>query len=140
MSWLRTLASRSAALFRRARLDRELDEELRTHLELLVEENMRRGMSHEEARRWAVETLAGRVTCAVDGSQLLPGREISLPVAAVQVAAFENPHTADGRGYRKEAHFELVTPDELLATQGGKITAADIVGLRRFALELRVLG
>ncbi|HEX8179695.1 MAG TPA: DNA double-strand break repair nuclease NurA [Pyrinomonadaceae bacterium] len=96
--------------------------------------------SHEEARRWALAALAGRATCAADGSQLLPGREISLPVAAVQVAAFENPHTADGRGYRKAAHFELVTPDELLATDGGKITAADIVGLRRFALELRVLG
>lgn len=95
--------------------------------------------SHEEARRWALSALAERVTCAADGSQLLPGREISLPVAAVQVAAFENPHTADGRGYRKAAHFELVTPDELLATEGGKITAADIVGLRRFALELRVL-
>ncbi len=98
-----------------------------------------RWRSHEEARRWALGALAGRATCAADGSQLLPGREISLPVAAVQVAAFENPHTADGRGYRKEAHFELVTPDELLATEGGKITAADIVGLRRFALELRVL-
>ena len=99
-----------------------------------------RWRSHEEARRWALQALKGRATCAADGSQLLPGREISLPVAAVQVAAFENPHTADGRGYRKEAHFELVTPDELLATDGGKITAADIVGLRRFALELRVLG
>jgi hypothetical protein len=98
-----------------------------------------RWRSHEEARRWALQALQGRVTCAADGSQLLPGREISLPVAAVQVAAFENPHTSDGRGYRKEAHFELVTPDELLATDGGKITAADIVGLRRFALELRVL-
>jgi NurA domain len=96
--------------------------------------------SHEEARGWALEVLAHRVTCAADGSQLLPGREISLPVAAVQVASFENPHTADGRGYRKEAHFELVTPDELLATDGGRVTAADIVGLRRFALELRVLG
>src|SRR5205085_2273805 len=99
-----------------------------------------RWRAHEEARSWALEVLAGRVTCATDGSQLLPGREINLPVAAVQVASFENPHTADGRGYRKEAHFELVTPDELLATDGGKITAADIVGLRRFALELRVLG
>jgi hypothetical protein len=98
-----------------------------------------RWRSHEEARRWALAALHERATCAADGSQLLPGREISLPVAAVQVAAFENPHTADGRGYRKEAHFELITPDELLDTDGGKITAADIIGLRRFALELRVL-
>ena len=37
-----------------------------------------------------------RVTFAADGSQLLPGRELSLPVAAVQVAWFENPHTREG--------------------------------------------
>src|SRR5690349_3311770 len=37
--------------------------------------------SHEEARRWALEALRGRVTFAADGSQVFPGREASLPVA-----------------------------------------------------------
>ena len=143
---LRALAGRSAAEIQSAA---EADGGRRQSSALPADELERAGAcvvkfgaawrSHEEARRWALQALAGRTTCAADGSQLLPGREISLPVAAVQVAAFENPHTADGRGYRKEAHFELVTPDELLATDGGKLTAADIVGLRRFALELRVL-
>src|SRR5687767_6415224 len=40
--------------------------------------------SHEEARRWALEVLRGRVTFAADGSQVFPGRDASLPVAAVQ--------------------------------------------------------
>jgi hypothetical protein len=96
--------------------------------------------SHEEARRWALEVLRGRVTCAADGSQILPGREISLPVAAVQAAWFENPHTADGQdNYRKESRFALITPEELLQAEGGAATAADLVGLRRFELELAAL-
>ncbi|HEX8634311.1 MAG TPA: DNA double-strand break repair nuclease NurA [Pyrinomonadaceae bacterium] len=99
-----------------------------------------RWRSHEEARRWALEVLEGRVTCAADGSQILPGREISLPVAAVQAAWFENPHTADGQdNYRKESRFALITPEELLKAEGGAATAADLVGLRRFELELAAL-
>ncbi|MGH9943045.1 MAG: DNA double-strand break repair nuclease NurA [Pyrinomonadaceae bacterium] len=93
--------------------------------------------SHEAARAWAAEVLRGRATCAADGSQILPGREISVPVAAVQVASFENPHTPDGTSYRKEARFHLVTPHEL--TETGDNTAADVVGFRRFELELQAL-
>jgi hypothetical protein len=99
-----------------------------------------RWRSHEEARRWALEVLRERVTCAADGSQILPGREISLPVAAVQAAWFENPHTPGGQdSYRKESRFALITPEELLQAEGGAATAADLVGLRRFELELRAL-
>ena len=99
-----------------------------------------RWRSHEEARRWALEVLRGRVTCAADGSQILPGREISLPVAAVQAAWFENPHTAGGQdSYRKESRFAIITPEELLEAEGGAATAADLVGLRRFELELYAL-
>src|SRR3954469_9133297 len=41
--------------------------------------------THEESRRWAIDALEGRTTFAADGSQLVPGRDVSLPVAAVQV-------------------------------------------------------
>jgi len=99
-----------------------------------------RWRSHEEARRWALQVLTGRVTCAADGSQILPGREISLPVAAVQAAWFENPHTPGGQDtYRKESRFAIITPQELLEAEGGAATAADLVGLRRFELELGAL-
>jgi putative ABC transport system permease protein len=53
MSWLRMLAARLKGTWRRPEIERELGEELRAHLEMLVEENMRRGMPADEARRQA---------------------------------------------------------------------------------------
>ncbi|MBA3239679.1 MAG: hypothetical protein H0T60_00445, partial [Acidobacteria bacterium] len=69
--------------------------------------------SHEEARRWALGVLERRTTFAADGSQIFPGRDVSLPVAAVQVASFENSHTLDGE-YSKEISIRVITPGELL--------------------------
>jgi hypothetical protein len=94
--------------------------------------------SHEEARRWALETLRGRVTFAADGSQIFPGREASLPVAAVQVASFENPHTPEGR-YTKDVRFEVLTPEQLLGRPGDFESPEQVVGLRRFELEARAV-
>ena len=99
----------------------------------------RRWRSHEEARAWAVDALVERATFAADGSQILPGREVSMPVAAVQVAWFENPHARDGAGYRKEWDFRLVTPKELSETDAGPATATDLVSLHRFELELKAV-
>src|SRR5918912_2041350 len=91
-----------------------------------------RWKSHEEARRWALDVLLERVTAASDGSQYIPGRDISLPVAAVQVAFFENPHTREGT-YIKEARLSLVTPAEIMQS----LTDIDsLVGLRRFQEEV----
>jgi hypothetical protein len=73
--------------------------------------------SHEEARRWAVGVLQNRITFAVDGSQISPGREVSLPLAAVQIAWFENPHTADGK-YTKQARLEILSPEQLRDSDG----------------------
>jgi predicted permease len=56
---LRTMAARVAALFRRRRLDEDLDEELRTHVEMAAERNQKRGMSAEQARREALLGLGG---------------------------------------------------------------------------------
>ena len=46
MSFLRKLR----ALFRKDKLDAEMAEEMRAHLELQTRENLARGMSPEEAR------------------------------------------------------------------------------------------
>ena len=59
MTWLRMLVLRLIALFQRGRLERELDEELRSHLEMQVEENVRRGMSQQEARYAALRSFGG---------------------------------------------------------------------------------
>jgi hypothetical protein len=55
--WVRTAWSRCAAALRRERLDREFDEELTTHLELLVDQGRRHGLSPADARRSALERL-----------------------------------------------------------------------------------
>ncbi|MDT5159285.1 MAG: hypothetical protein QOH51_3642 [Acidobacteriota bacterium] len=94
--------------------------------------------SHEEGRRWALEQLRGRVTFAADGSQVFPGREASVPVAAVQVASFENPHSAEG-SYFKDVHFEIVTPEQLLGSRRGFDSPEQVVGLRRFEIEARAV-
>src|SRR5262249_33610718 len=51
MTTFRSLASRFSALFRRRAWDRRVDEELQFHLDMQVQENIRRGMTRPEA--WA---------------------------------------------------------------------------------------
>ena len=59
MSLLRIFATKIHAVLTRKRVEREFDEELRSHLEMLVEQNLQRGMSPEEARRAARQELGG---------------------------------------------------------------------------------
>ncbi len=49
MTWLRVLVSKFSGLFRKARLEEQLDDEVRAHLDMLADENLRKGMSPEEA-------------------------------------------------------------------------------------------
>jgi len=59
MDFLRTLISQSKALFGRHKLDHDLDEELRAHIDLAIEENLKQGMSMERARTAALKTFGG---------------------------------------------------------------------------------
>lgn len=90
--------------------------------------------NHEEARRWAFEILQNRTTFAADGSQLFAEREVSLPVAAIQIGWFENPHN-EGIGYEKQAHFFVLPPNELLS-QDEPVIPETKVGQRRFEAEI----
>ncbi|HEY7984384.1 MAG TPA: DNA double-strand break repair nuclease NurA [Ktedonobacterales bacterium] len=113
---------------------------------------------HAEARAWA-EGLRGVTTFAVDGSQLLPWRDASVPLALVQVGIFENPHQPPAP-YTKDIMLELLTPDDLLgggrpdpaagaddgsgladddAPGGAQIASEETVHLRRFQLEARAI-
>src|SRR3984885_7602423 len=60
MSFIRKATSGLRSLFRKERVNRELDEELRSYLEMAAEEKIRRGMSPREARR-AVRLEHGHV-------------------------------------------------------------------------------
>ncbi|MCY7345592.1 MAG: DNA double-strand break repair nuclease NurA [Pyrinomonadaceae bacterium] len=91
--------------------------------------------NHEEARVWAFETLNKRTTFAADGSQLFIEREVSLPVAAVQIGWFENPHD-DAQGYEKNAKFFVLSPEDLLKDQEEPVIPETRVGQRRFEAEV----
>ena len=56
---LRSWLSRLIGMFRRSRRDSELNAELQTHLDLLTAENMRRGMTPDEARYAAQREFGG---------------------------------------------------------------------------------
>lgn len=57
--WLFTIPLRLRSLFRRRQADRELDDELRDHVERKTEENVAKGLAPEEARRVAKIELGG---------------------------------------------------------------------------------
>jgi putative ABC transport system permease protein len=59
MSGLRTVLACVAALFRRCRDEEALADEIASHLDLLVAEHRRRGLSPEEARRAARRDFGG---------------------------------------------------------------------------------
>src|SRR5688572_22283191 len=59
MDLLRGIALRMRALLRRDSVEREMDDEMRFHLQMAVEENVRRGMSEEEAERAARYAFGG---------------------------------------------------------------------------------
>jgi predicted permease len=56
---LRILVSRIGGLFRKNRLEQDLNDELRFHLDMQTEENLRRGMSPEEAAFVSNRTFGG---------------------------------------------------------------------------------
>jgi predicted permease len=59
MDAIRILLSRCAALFRRGKLDADLDDEFGSHLDLAIEENLKRGMSPAAARTAALRDFGG---------------------------------------------------------------------------------
>src|SRR4051794_7670326 len=57
--WSFTLPLRLKSLFRRTRVERELDEELQFHLEHKIEEGLAQGLSPKEARYRALRAMDG---------------------------------------------------------------------------------
>src|SRR5687767_10489984 len=59
MRKFREFVQRFGGLFNKQRKDRELDDEIASHLQMQVEDNVRLGMTPEEARREAMIKLGG---------------------------------------------------------------------------------
>ncbi len=100
--------------------------------------------NHEQARQWA-ECIEGVTTVAVDGSQLLPWRDASIPVALIQVGFFINPHM-QGHSYTKDVRMEVLAPDEIMEEAKSEASEPDgypysemQVTLRRYLLEIETL-
>jgi predicted permease len=92
--WLLQFFQRVASVFRREKLDHELDAELSAHLELAIEENMQRGLSAEEARHQALIRFGGKQQAIEQHRHArgLPGLEILFQDLRYAVRAlFKNP-------------------------------------------------
>jgi hypothetical protein len=59
LTWMQTLVSRIRTWLSPRRVDQEFEQELQTHLDLLTQENIGRGMVPAEARRAALLRLGG---------------------------------------------------------------------------------
>jgi hypothetical protein len=87
----------------------------------------------QEARGWALETLSGVTTVAVDGSQVPPSKEFAVPIALVQVAWFENYHDGE-RPYIKDVRNEVLVPDD--AEYDISSYGESVLSQRRFVMEM----
>src|SRR5215468_704953 len=59
MIWLRLFIHRLCGLFLKRKMERDLEDEIRSHLDMQIEDNLRLGMSPEEARYEALRKFGG---------------------------------------------------------------------------------
>jgi predicted permease len=59
MIWLRLFIHRLRGLFLKRKMERDLEDEIRSHLDMQIEDNLRLGMSPEEARYEALRNFGG---------------------------------------------------------------------------------
>ncbi|MEB3292040.1 MAG: DNA double-strand break repair nuclease NurA [Synechococcales bacterium] len=90
--------------------------------------------TREESLAWVRDRLTGISTFAVDGSQIYPGKDLSIPVALVQIGWFENRH-ANPSDYVKDIDCCVMTPEDLRVERLGGDLADRKVNLRRFQME-----
>jgi hypothetical protein len=93
--------------------------------------------NREQSLAWVRDRLTGIATFAVDGSQIYPSKDLSIPVALVQVGWFENLHLPTG-SYEKDITLDIMTPADLKAgTSGDPVDRR--VSMRRFEMETQRL-
>ncbi len=95
--------------------------------------------NHEQAREWAGDILDSRTSFAADGSQIYSGKETSVPIAAIQIGWFENPHDASVK-FEKNAYFEILTPVDLIKDQEEPMNPDIRVEERRYLGEINRIG
>ena len=93
--------------------------------------------NREESLAWVRDRLMGVATFAVDGSQIFPSKDFSIPVALVQIGWFENGHDQAG-SYEKDIQLDVMTPVDLQAGQSNEPVDRR-VNVRRFEMETQRL-
>lgn len=95
-----------------------------------------RWSNREASAQWVQEVLTDITTFAVDGSQLSPGKDLSIPIALIQIGWFENPHSKT-RPYNKDVRVDLLTPKDLGPNPAQPVERR--VNIRRFQMEVERL-
>ncbi|MEO1391398.1 MAG: DNA double-strand break repair nuclease NurA [Cyanobacteria bacterium J06634_5] len=89
--------------------------------------------NREQSLAWAKPQLEGVTTFAVDGSQVFPQKDFSIPIALVQIGWFENHHCAAGT-YEKDILLDVMTPKDLVADRSQPMDRW--INMRRFSMEV----
>jgi hypothetical protein len=96
-----------------------------------------RWSSREESLEWVRDRLIGITTFAVDGSQIFPSQDVSIPIALVQVGWFENPHLPWGQ-YDKNTQLQVLSPANLQSAVYNRPLERH-VNMYRFQMEIQRL-
>jgi hypothetical protein len=92
-----------------------------------------RWSNREASAQWVQQVLSDITTFAVDGSQISPGKDLSIPLALIQIGWFENPHSKTGK-YEKDIRLDLMTPADLGDNPAQPVERR--INIRRFQLEV----
>ena len=91
--------------------------------------------SRQASLVWVRDRLTDVTTFSVDGSQIFPSKDISIPIGLVQIGWFENPHQAEGT-YTKDVRVSILSPVEL--QQNAQNRPLDrLVNMHRLSMEVQ---
>jgi hypothetical protein len=91
--------------------------------------------SREASLVWVRDRLTDVTTFSVDGSQIFPSKDISIPIGLVQIGWFENPHSAAGT-YTKDVRVNILSPVELQKNAQNR-PLDRLVNMHRLAMEVQ---
>ncbi len=92
--------------------------------------------NREQSLAWVETHLTGVTTFAVDGSQVFPQKDFSIPIGLVQIGWFENHHSLAGT-YEKDILLDVMTPKDLVADRSQPMDRW--MNMRRFSMEVQRL-
>ena len=92
--------------------------------------------NREQSLGWVKEHLTDVTTFAVDGSQVFPQKDFSIPIALVQIGWFENHHCDAGQ-YEKDILLDVMTPKDLVSDRSQPMDRW--INMRRFSMEIQRL-